>query len=81
MRICDERVFEHPVNVARPYLKRHAKGPTAGVVIRDPKRLEGETQADTGGAEPGEKLYIARTDFGAGTLLEQSAPENENWLL
>lgn len=69
-RLCvfvDERVFEHPVNAARPYLNAaRDRGQRQASSFVIPKGLEGETQ----GLAPvvlnrGEKLYIARTDFRA----------------
>ena len=63
----DEKVFEHPVNQARPYLKAaRDRGQRQASAFGVPKGLEGETD----GLVPvvlkqGEKLFIARTDFKA----------------
>jgi hypothetical protein len=69
-RLCvfvDERVFDHPVNAARPYLKAaRDRGQKQASSFKIPNGLAGETE----GLVPvilnrGEKLYIARPDFGA----------------
>jgi hypothetical protein len=63
----DEKVFEHPVNQARSYLKgARDRGQRQASAFGVPKGLEGETR----GLVPvvlkqGEKLFIARTDFKA----------------
>ena len=69
-RLCvfvDEGVFSHPVNAARAYLKSaRDRGQQQASSFIIPAGLEGETR----GLVPlilnrGEKLYIARPDFGA----------------
>ena len=68
-KVCtfiDPKAFEHPVNISRPYLKAaRDRGRKMADNFKIPSALEGETQ----GLEPvilnrGEKLYVARTDFG-----------------
>ena len=68
-KVCtfiDSKAFEHPVNISRLYLKAaRDRGCKMADDFKIPLSLEGETQ----GLEPvilnqGEKLYVARTDFG-----------------
>ena len=62
----DAKAFDHPVNQNRPYLKQaRNRGEKIAGEFEIPKGLEGETE----GLVPvvlnkGEKLYIARSDFG-----------------
>ena len=63
----DHRAFEHPVNKSREYLKDARKlGEKMANEFEIPKGIEGEFD----GLAPvildkGQKLYVARTDFGA----------------
>jgi hypothetical protein len=68
-KICtfiDPKAFEHPVNAGREYLKdARDRGQKMVSQFKVPRGLEGETD----GLMPvvlnkGEKLYVARTDFG-----------------
>lgn len=62
----DSQAFEHPVNQSRPYLKAaRDRGEKMASEFEIPKGIEGEAE----GLVPvvlnkGEKLYVARPDFG-----------------
>ena len=78
----DACVFDHPVNAARAYLKAaRDRGQKQASAFKIPDGLEGETQ----GLVPvvlnrGEKLYIARPDFGAAEHCWSNLhPDNQEW--
>jgi len=68
-RVCvfiDPKAFEHPVNISRPYLKTaRDRGQKIVSDFKIPSVLEGETDELVPVVlNQGEKLYVARTDFG-----------------
>lgn len=78
----DARVFDHPVNASRAYLKAaRDRGQRLASSFAVPKGLEGEAA----GLVPvllnrGEKLFIARPDFGAAEHCWSNLhPDNQEW--
>ena len=78
----DPSAFEHPVNKGRSYLKdARRRGAALCGQFGVPKGLEGETDGLTPVVlNKGEKLYVARTDFGpCAHAWSNIHPANSGW--